>query len=141
MEKNLVAKQNSEEPCAVVSASTDLREPRRSNSRGHPVQIIYIRIVQGIHVLVIVFSLLGLISLLGTIGFSFCGLTLTSLHSLLMLLIALFLYCIGKGFGIFVKNEQLQHIAEVSKIFFETFFIIFLLTLLITSAWHGDLSK
>jgi len=40
MDKKHVAKQNPEELCAVMPASTDLWEPRRSNPRGDPVNII-----------------------------------------------------------------------------------------------------
>jgi len=39
-----VAKRKAEEPCAVMPASTDLWEPRRSNPRGDPVCIIGSRI-------------------------------------------------------------------------------------------------
>jgi len=36
IERSPRSKQDFEEPCAVVPASTDLWEPRRSNPRGHP---------------------------------------------------------------------------------------------------------
>jgi len=113
-------------------------------------KIIYIRVVQGIHVISIVFSLLGSIPMSLIFGFlivhSFLGYAepsnfpewLPVFHPFLMLPVALFVYCFGKWLGAFVKNDQLQRIAEVNRIIFETCFIIAIMIIIIFVAYHGE---